>query len=158
VWAGSIYPQNRYPTNASAAGLIFEADFAKFRGRGLIQTTWRSGYKRIIEWVQAYTGSDPTVSSYKTKWQDASSDTVASQTTNADWDSLFQSSSFEIPCVAVSLHNTSSGNYLNLSTDETVLLASGAGSLVRMGQRISGSSAYGARFKDRVVQMRTALS
>jgi hypothetical protein len=131
VWAGQIYPQSSYPTNPSAAGMIFEADFAKFRGRGLIQTTWRAGYKRIIEWVQAYTGSDPTITSYKTKWHGSSSDTVASQSTNADWDTLFQSSNFEIPCVAVSLHNKSSGNYLNLSTDETVLLGNGAGSLVR---------------------------
>jgi hypothetical protein len=158
VWAGTVYPQNRYPTNASAAGIIFEADFAKFRGRGLIQTTWRSGYKRLIEWVQAYTGDDPTVISYSTRWRGSSSDTIASQSTNAGWDELFGSSNFEIACAAVNLHNTASGNYLDLSTDEAVLLGNGAGSFARMGQRISGSGAYGAKFKDRVVRMRTALT
>jgi hypothetical protein len=158
VWSGSVYPQSRYPTNSTAAGMIFEADFAKFRGRGLIQTTWRTGYKRVVEFVQAYTGTDATVLSYKTKWQGATTDTVASQSSNADWDSLFQSSNYEIPCVAVHLHSASSGNYLDLSPDEAVLLASGKGSLARMGQAVSGSSAYGTKFKNRVVQMRTALA
>jgi hypothetical protein len=138
--------------------MIFEADFAKFRGRGLIQTTWRTGYKRIIDWVLAYTGSDATVTSYKTKWQGSSSDTIASQSANDDWDTLFQSTNFEIACAAVNLHNNASGNYLNLATDDPTLLGNGTGSLVRMGTRISGSAAYGAKFRDRVARMRTALA
>jgi hypothetical protein len=157
VWAGTVYPKDRYPTDAAAAGMIFQADFAKFRGRGLIQTTWRQAYKGVIGFVQAYTGSDTVVSGYASQWSGQNAETVASKSTNAQWDELFQQSNYIVPCAAVHLHSASKNNYLDLATDETTLTGSGQGSLWSMGKKISGGDSYATTFKNRVVQMRTAL-
>ena len=69
-WDNDEYPVGDYPTSGDAAvdGLILETDFYKFRDRGLIQTTWRTNYLKIVEFIKTYEGTSPIVSSYSRGW------------------------------------------------------------------------------------------
>jgi hypothetical protein len=151
AWQGDSYPAG-FPTavDPTKAGFIMEADFYKFRGRGLIQTTWRDGYVRLIDYVQSYTGTQPVIMARKTAWARMTPDDAASASSNADWDDLFMHSGLEIPCVAIAKHNASKGNYLDLSGDLKVLNGKGAGSIWRMGRSINAGS-YADTFRSRVV-------
>jgi hypothetical protein len=159
IWAGQIYPQSTFPTtlDQSQTGFIQEADFYKFRGRGFIQATWRDMYLRCIQHVQAYTGSDAKILEFKTLWAAQNPDKVATQSTNAQWDDLFQNSDLEMACRVVFLHNDAHGKYLALSPDATVLNSKTAGSVWNMGFRISGGSDYADLFRSRVFEMFAAL-
>jgi hypothetical protein len=154
VWAGSAYPADRYPTGITEAGAIAQADF---RGRGMIQTTWRSGYLPLIDFVQAYTGGDATVLDAQSRWSGLTRDQVAYASTNADWDALFQQSSYVVPAAGVRSHSQGAGGYLDIATDPGVRHGKERGSYAFMGQRISGSASYGALFSQRCQQLRAAL-
>ena len=93
-WAGDVYPASSYSPSTDAAqnGFVQEADFYKFRGRGYIQITWRNAYQWLIPSVQAYHGTDPIIQRYQAQWQGLSLDTVATRSSNADWDELFMRS------------------------------------------------------------------
>lgn len=153
-WKGKTYPDDM-PTDVDpgVTGFIQEADFYKFRGRGLIQTTWRSAYKHLIEFVQNYSGNQPEILTRKTAWSGLTLDQAANVSSNADWDALFMHSDLEIPCVAIAQHNQHSGNYLNLSGKVEVLNGHDTGSIWGMGKRISGSSKYSDLFRSRVMAM-----
>jgi hypothetical protein len=157
VWGGNVYPADRYPTDMTAAGMIAEADFCKFRGRGMIQTTWRTGYLPLIGFVQGYTGSQATVLGYTTRWAGMSRDDVASSSSNADWDDLYQHSDYLIPSKAISLHSQGGGGYLAISTDPAVRTGTGQGSFHNMGKKISGNPAYGTTFQGRCAQILDSL-
>ena len=161
VWNADVYPQNVFPTGLDPAvtGFIQEADFYKFRGRGFVQVTWRVNYRGVIAWVQCYPGSQATISKYAAAWKGVDPDRVATMSSNRDWDDLFQNTDLVIPCVAIGLHNQASGNYLNLANDAPTLSAStdSAGTLFRMGLRISGAAQYAALFHDRVIQLLATL-
>lgn len=162
MWNGCLYPQNVFPTSLDPndSGFIQEADFFKFRGRGLIQVTWRSNYKRIVEFVQQYSGNNATLLHYRGEWSGKDPDVVCTISKNADWDALFQNTDSIVPCRAIGLHNQASGNYLALTEDAAALAALSpvGGSLYRMGLRINGSGAYAARFCARVIQLLDTLS
>jgi hypothetical protein len=154
-WAGRRYPIEDYPTSIDPkiSGFILEADFFKFRGRGLIQTTFRSNYKRIIEHVKANTTNHPIVAEYRRRWINLSLDYIATTSTNRDWDRLFQETDYIIPAVAIRLHNLNSGKYLNLPLDATILNGKNAGSIYYAGLRVSGSVSYATLFRQRVLQI-----
>ena len=156
VWAGTTYPTDRFPTGLPESGIIAETDFCKFRGRGMIQTTWRAGYLPIIEFVQGYSGGNATVLAKKQAWSGKAKDSVAYTSTNADWDDLFQRSDYVIPAVGIKLHARHTG-YLAISDDDAVRNAKGVGSFHEMGLRISGSSSYGDLFSQRCQQLKAAL-
>jgi hypothetical protein len=160
VWKGTVYPASTFPTdtNASVSGIILEADFYKFRGRGLIQTTFRDGYKPIVGFIQAYSGTQSVVTSYKTKWAGKDADVVCHISSNADWDALFMTSDLVVPCAAINLHNKGGGNYLAVAADRATLAGQAAGSAYNAGRRVSGSGAYGTQFSSRVLQMYDALA
>ena len=151
-WSGDVYPQADFPTDSSLAvsGFITQADFMKFRGRGYIQTTGRSNYAALIDFVQNYQGDNATVTNFQQNWADKTADQVAFETTNDDWDRLFQQTDLIIAAEAIRTHNANSGNYLALSADPAVLNGTGPGSVFFMGLRISGGQNYANTFKQRV--------
>lgn len=151
-WKGHVYPDDM-PTdvNPSVTGFIMEADFYKFRGRGMIQTTWRGGYKKLIQFIQNYSGTQPEILSRKQAWAGLSLDQAANVSSNGDWDALFMHTDLEIPCVAIAQHNTGAGNYLNLSGDVDVLNSHNSGSIWNVGKRISGGTKYANLFRSRVI-------
>jgi hypothetical protein len=155
AWAGTAYPAG-FPTGMQQAGIIAQADFCKFRGRGMIQTTWRANYRAIIQFVQAYAGADPTVLGYTQAWAGMTPDDVAHTSTNADWDTLFQHSNYVIPAAGIAAHARPTG-YLNISDDPAVRAGTGKGSFHEMGLRISGSGAYGTLFSQRCEQIMASL-
>lgn len=110
VWSGVIYPKKTdanpdgFPIKPSEAGIIAEADFYKFRGRAFIQTTWRPAYIKIIEKILDYNGENKTIIKYKNEWKDkyaSNTDTIATYTTNAIWDELFEKTDLEIAGMAI---------------------------------------------------------
>lgn len=161
LWNGTSYPQHLFPTSTDPlhASFIQEADFYKFRGRGFIQITWRANYKRIVDYVQHYSGENPIVSRYRAKWRGQDPDAVCSTSSNEDWDTLFQESDLEIPCRAIGLHNEASGHYLRLSANAEVLNAtkSVAGSFYYAGLRINGGAAYAGLFRERAITLIDAV-
>lgn len=150
-WRGSTFPRTDYPyaTAAEATGCLQEADFMKFRGRGFLQTTGRANYLGLIEWVQRYRGANPAIRETAEAWAKLSPVSAADRSSNDDWDRMFGQPELELAVEAVRLHETSSGGYLALDGDRVQALR-------RMGLRISGSSAYAARFAVRVMELLAA--
>jgi hypothetical protein len=157
-WSGEVWPSG-VPTDADPAvsGFIMEADFMKFRGRGLIQTTGRANYLHLIMFIQNYTGDNETLLHYKTSWIGELPDQIASASSNEDWDTLFQKTDLIIAAEAVRIHNAAAGNYLALSSDPATLTGTGKGSLFRMGKAISGGDTYANRFRARVGEVLAAI-
>ncbi|MFC7541602.1 hypothetical protein ACFQU2_22035 [Siccirubricoccus deserti] len=158
VWDSVAYPQDRFPTTADPAvtGYVLEADFFN-RGRGLIQTTWRAGYRPLVEFIQTYAGTQPVVAEYRARWAGLSPDAACTASSTLDWDRLFQASGMVVPCAALLAH-AKTGGYLPLASDAATLNGSGTGSLLRMGRRISGSTSYGALLRARVARMVLAMA
>jgi hypothetical protein len=158
VWDGVAYPQDRFPTTADPAvnGYVLEADFFKFRGRGLIQTTWRAGYRPLVGFIQSYAGAQPVVAEYRARWAGLTPDAACTASSTLDWDRLFQASELAVPCAALLAHAKGSG-YLPLASDAAALNGDGTGSLVRMGRRISGSTSYGELLRARVARIALAM-
>jgi hypothetical protein len=152
-WSGHEYPQSDYPTSVdpSVSGFILEADFYKFRGRGLIQTTWRGAYLNLIRFIQGYTGTQAEITARRTAWAGMDPNKAANVSSNADWDALFMNTNLEIACVAIAQHSSGAGDYLALSGDMNVLNGKDKGSIWRMGRSISGSGTYADLFRQRVL-------
>lgn len=160
-WNTAYYPRLLAPTsiNPVHSGFIQQADFFKFRGRGFIQTTWRANYKPIVEFIQTYTGNNPVIARYRQAWAGMDPDLVCTKSTNEDWDALFEEPECIVACRAIGLHSRANGNYLNLSTCAATLTSSNPvpGSLYRMGLCINGGAAYAETFRQRVMELITAI-
>lgn len=154
VWANETYPAG-FPasTNPAITGYVLEADFFKFRGRGYIQTTGRANYLKVIDFVLSYTGANIVVNNMKAKWMQQSNDpdVLATVSSNAEWDDLFQNSNTLIPAKSIEIHNRLSGDYLgdiNGSNPDV------AHSTIRnVGRRISGDKKYADLYISRVTQI-----
>lgn len=153
-WCGERYPAD-FPTDPKLQTIIHEADFFKFRGRGLIQTTWRSAYTRLIKHIQDKPSiRHPVVDKFRRRWAGLSSDTVATTSTNDDWDELFMKTDLLIPVLGVHLHIR---KVAALPLDAVVLSGKGVGSIWKLGRSISASSSYLEKYRTRVLQMLNAL-
>ncbi len=162
AWNGDTFPQEAFGTAEDPAvnGFVMQANFYKFRGRGVIQTTGRESYLKVVEFVQRYRGTSALVSSFRTAWSGLSPDTAATVRTTQDWDRLFTDA--EILATGPALHGRrGSVDYRVMDLREAVLnqvpAASGnpagtAGSIYALGRRVSGRHRYGAGvYRDRVL-------
>ena len=154
VWEGEAYPQS-FPasTNPAAAGYVLEADFFKFRGRGYIQTTGRANYIKLIDFVMSYHGTNSVVNNSRTNWVQRSNDhdVLATVSSNAEWDDLFQNSNTLIAAKSIEIHNSLSGNYLGSINAANPILA--ASTIRNVGKRISGAETYADLYISRVTQI-----
>jgi hypothetical protein len=151
AWDGETYTAG-FPTSTDEPGngFILQADFFKFRGRGLIQTTGRANYLKLIDFVKTYAGPQALVRDFAARWAGQDNQRIATISSNEDWDRLFLKSDLVIARAAIAFHNQGGGNYLALADRAATLNGNGAGSIRRMGLRISGGADYAECFHQRV--------
>ena len=159
-WSSTIFPtrfSGNIPVETDKSGkpntFLTEADFMKFRGRGYIQTTGRGAYKPIIQYVLNYNGSDSIINSIKSSWgsYNGNLDSIASSSTNDQWDSLFQKTNSVIANYAVWIHSQSSKySWIDASQSDSNLQKS----IRNVASKIAGSGAksYINLFYARVMQ------
>lgn len=151
AWSGQAWPAS-YPStlvDPTVNGFVMAADFYKFRGRGVIQTTWRSDYKLLINYILSRAaGGNPVLAALAQKWTagvsglsgDPQIEAIATISTDADWTSAF--SEPLTLAAGVSIDNSAKGGYLSLSRDANVLQADKKtkGSFLYMAAKINGGS------------------
>jgi hypothetical protein len=162
TWKGNRYPQNEYSTstNPKDTGYIQQADFYKFRGRGLIQTTFRENYIPIIQYVRSYGGSNATIQEYQNSWKNMSdNDVVATITSTDDWYALFANTGYEIPCVAVQLHKVCKAlNNLARHAQQLDAIGPSPGSIRSIAASVNpNNKSYITTFRSGVIEMLNQL-
>jgi hypothetical protein len=158
VWSGDVYPKELYSTEVKPEinGFILEADFYKFRGRGLIQTTWRGNYLKLIERIQNYSGENSIIQQYKNKWTAQDKNFVATTSLNEDWKILFLQTELIFPLIAINEHNKSNGNYLN-----NILVNDGNSleqKLKSFAKKINKGKNYIEQFEKRVLFIKSQIN
>ncbi len=151
-------PTKEVSTNIADNSFIAESDFNKFRGRGLIQTTGRNAYKKLIRYILEYTGQNSKIISFKSKWTNYGQDydKIANISTNFDWNEIFQETDYIIPSSAINLFNKSKNNFLIIDPNqEEVPLKK---SIRNVGLFINGGSAYANRFLGEVSQFLDSIN
>jgi hypothetical protein len=156
-WAGDVWPSDvSAKVDNTVNGFVMQADFYKFRGRGVIQTTWRDDYKPLINYILSPAAAgNANLSQLASRWQvaapvgltgDALADAIASLSTDEDWTNVAFGEGVLL-AQALEIDSTNKNNYLNsLSTDLNVLNADNRtrGSLFYFAAHINGA-AYQAR-------------
>ena len=146
-WKGEAFPvgfsgnANKEVTkDGKTNGFIVEADFMKFRGRGFIQSTGRSKYDKLVTYVKGYKGTNSTLLDFKKKWQGKTNRKILTQSTNRDWDKLFQDTDLILASFAVNQFHESRNDlyYINISSDRTI-----NDDVFNAGWRTNGSRSYG---------------
>lgn len=98
-WMSTILPIN---TNEKTSNFITNADFFKFRQRGLLKFRGREDYENIIQYILDYTGNNETISEYKEKWNGLNPNRIATISTINDWNILLSVDQLQI----IGLKNT----------------------------------------------------
>jgi hypothetical protein len=157
VWGGTIYPKSNYPYSASQqeAGIILECDFYKYRGRGLIQTTWRKNYEPLVDFIRQYNGRSDVLKSFQISWAKLSKDDILTLSSNKDWEAIFEDPTRDILTYAVWVH-AKGGNYMPLAKQADDVNGTGKGSIAQFGDRLGGLG-YGQRLLARVSSTCDAL-
>jgi hypothetical protein len=164
AWGGDTWPAGADARpDGTVNGFVMQADFYKFRGRGVIQTTWRDAYKEILRFLLSDNPMlEPGALLIRNQWLasagtlsgDPALEFVLTTSTTQQWDKLFES-----PLVlaqGVHIDSSQKRNYLRLSHDVTVLSGDRMtiGSLMRMAATINGGD-----YPSRVVpMMKTMMS
>ncbi|WSG98781.1 hypothetical protein U8P76_30560 (plasmid) [Rhizobium johnstonii] len=158
-WAGYKYPKNDFPTSGKSdiSGIILETDFFKFRGRGLIQSTWRDNYRKLVHFLMDI-DRDLEGSEIISGWKalGVSHDEICTLSTNEEWDRLFSENSHVLSVAAVKLHAVSRG-YRPVSWDPDVANSAGDNSILNFGKRINGSDDYAHELRQRVFVLSQAM-
>jgi len=162
-WGGDTWPAG-VPTTPDAAmnGFVMEADFYKFRGRGVIQTTWRAGYEDLIRWILGDgAAANPVLAELAKRWQDATKNiepakqvsAIATISSNADWNTAFSQAITLAKGIAI--FSASKKNFVNgLKKD----LATLEGSVTTPGSlRFFASRINGGDYADTVAPKMKAL-
>jgi hypothetical protein len=165
-WDTTTFPAT-FSSNPSVAesGYIREADFYKFRGRGVIQITHRTAYRILIAYVLGYpdTGASAVIKKYRDDWKTNMSDTnkatmadkIASMTTNEHWTELF--GDVELLCKSVKLFSDNKGKFLELGRTAAKLNSEDAGSIYFVGRQIGWPDYGRSLFRPRVLQLLNSL-
>ena len=158
VWAETKYPKDRFETKAdpNKLGPLLDTDFFKFRGRGLIQTTWRDNYRMLAEFVKGYQGPNKILAKYAKAWAHLDLDVACTTSTSENWDEIFGDPEKIVLFYAVNKHAIDK-QYLPLSTTTTGINGTELGSIERFGNRLGGDG-YGPVLKARVGEICNALS
>jgi len=147
---GTAFWLNGFPSeeDASINGYVMEADFYKFRGRGVIQTTGRADYGVLIDYIlnNASALRNANLSQLKAAWDAYPStpvdkrDVIASRSTNAQWNFAFGEGI--ILAAAIAEDSRVKSDYLKLATDEKTLNGgmSTKGSLYFMARKINAGN------------------
>jgi hypothetical protein len=148
AWGGEKWPNGFDATpKASVNGFVMQADFFKFRGRGVIQTTWRSDYREILNFIlSADLTSQPDVLAVRQRWEAAAGsrsgrdklEHILTISRTDEWDRVFLNGL--ILAQGVQIDSTQKENYLKLSHDIDGLSADRQtrGSLLHMARKING--------------------
>jgi predicted chitinase len=136
-WNSEVFPQGftgNISSETSTLGktntFLTEADFVKFRGRGYIQTTGRTVYYSIIDFVLSYSGNNSVINNIKNKWKkyNKDKDAIGSISTNEEWDDLFQNTDSIIANYAIYIHAKKGGakgkknyHWINANSSDSVL-------------------------------------
>lgn len=166
-WNGPSFPKELFPNNIQEAAdpinptFINQADFFKFRGRGLIQTTWRGGYKRLVNYILSYTGNDAVIQKWKGLFKKppygGDPETILTVSSNQDWDEIFQTST-DLPPKAIQLHADNANKYQYFK-DLTKSRQQLEEKVAYVAYRVSGTKGeYVTIFQKRVYQILDALS
>ena len=154
AWGGNTWPEGFDATpDESVNGFVMQADFFKFRGRGVIQTTWRSDYREVLKFIlSADLSSQPDLLAVQQRWEAASGsrsgtkelEYILTISRTDEWDKLFLNPL--ILAQGVHIDSMQKGNYLKLRHDVDGLSAGRSvnGSLLHMASRINGGD-YPAR-------------
>ncbi|CAG7580904.1 MAG: putative hydrolase [uncultured marine phage] len=146
-WDGEAFPvgfsgngSKEVAKDGKTNGFIVEADFMKFRGRGFIQSTGRSKYDKLVTYVKNYKGENKILNKYKSKWSGKTNRKVLTQSSNRDWDKLFQDTDLVLASFAVNQFHESRSDlyYINISSDRSI-----NDDTFNAGWRTNGSRSYG---------------
>ncbi|MES2825666.1 MAG: hypothetical protein V4732_18845 [Pseudomonadota bacterium] len=157
VWKQTTYPSSQFSTeeNRKLTGFIMQADFYKYRGRGIIQITWRNAYEQLVNFIKTgYTGTNTTILEFRNTWQNLSSDSVLWRSSDEDWDRLFED--LEFVCHSINVFNRWKGGFLTLNLTVEELNGFGQGSIYNVGSKMNGD-VYAKKFRRRVIQILNAL-
>ncbi|MEZ2142238.1 hypothetical protein AAE026_08015 [Bradyrhizobium sp. DN5] len=161
AWGTATWPQSfSSKVDASVNGFIMEADFYKFRGRGVIQTTGRDDYGVLIDYIMnnpAIPGN-ANLNHLRATWDAypttgaSKRDTIASRSTNAQWNVAFGEGI--VLAAAIAEDSRIKSDYLQLAADAATLNGGKTtkGSLYFMARKINGGS-----YPDQVVPMMKAM-
>lgn len=133
-------PSNETSRSGDTNGFLFEADFMKFRGRGFVQSTGRTKYKKLVEFVKTYSGGNSVINKYKQKWGSDPTDKILTQSTNKDWDNLFQKTDLIVAGFALNEFARSRRNLYNINIRDDKTISDGS---YNAGYRTNGAVAYG---------------
>jgi len=151
-WRGSTFPAVRL--NEAEIDFLCQCDVYKFSGLGLIQTTWRPAYKRIINYILNYNGTNPRIHNVKMNWKNFGDiDKIADLSKYQEWEYIF--SDPEIASKAVYLHSQRT-RYLNfyVASLRYSQMLDKAGNI---GYRIGGSRRSRDKIRNRVDQIIKAM-
>ncbi len=127
-------------------GFIMQADFYKFRGRGVIQTTGRGGYKALIEFIltSASAAANPVLLALRNTWLALPGaagpgrlDVIASCSTNRQWLDAFGQAA--VLAAGVNLDSKRKRDYLDIGRSAAIVNAgtSTKGSFLFMARKIN---------------------